>query len=149
MKVTELMTGDIVRVAKDVCIKKGTIVKVQSIDAENSFPEKNLKGCATCVQLDDRTISGGVWTEYLEPIPLTPEILKKNNFKKNDTLDFYTLKIDKQLAGDGFEEQTIDVYYNNLLLIQTSVCQLQLPIKYIHEFQHALKLCGINIEITL
>ena len=32
MKANELMIGDIVRVAKDVCIPKGTIVSIKGID---------------------------------------------------------------------------------------------------------------------
>ena len=44
MKAAELMIGDLVRVSKDVCFKKGTIVKVRGIDADEVFPEKGLEG---------------------------------------------------------------------------------------------------------
>ena len=40
--------------------------------------------------------------KYAEPIPLTPEILEKNGFKLNSK-GYYTLVIENQLAGDGFE----------------------------------------------
>ena len=85
MKAEELMIGDLVRVSKDVCIKKGTVVRVRGIDGDNRLPEKELVGCASCEQIDDRSVSGGVWCEYLEPIPLTYEILEKLGFKKNKT----------------------------------------------------------------
>lgn len=82
MKANELMIGELVRVSKDVCFKKGTIVKVRGIDADNVFAEKELKGSATCVAVNDPDrVTCGVWCDYLEPIPLTAEILEQNGFK--------------------------------------------------------------------
>ena len=64
MKANELMIGDLVRVSKDVSIKKGTIVEIRAIDADRNFQE--LKGCATCVPINDPDgLSGGVWLDYL------------------------------------------------------------------------------------
>ena len=152
MKANDLMIGDWVQVAKDVCIKKGTIVKVRSIDGDNSFPEKGLKGCATCEPIDDRTISGGVWVEYLEPIPLTPEILEKNGFIKNvlrknvlvyvfsDNEDYYTLVIDEYSDSIWRLEYTNNEFNTPITRIMFS---------YVHELQHALRLCGIDKEIVL
>ena len=75
------MIGDLVRVSKDVSIKKGTIVEIRAIDADREFHE--LKGCATCVPVDNPDgLSGGVWLDYLEPIPLNDEILQKNGFRR-------------------------------------------------------------------
>ena len=82
MKVNELMVGDLLRVNKDVCLKKGTIVEVRGVDADNEFIEKGLKGCATCVNINDHCESGGIWVDFLEPIPLTSEILDKNFERK-------------------------------------------------------------------
>lgn len=89
MKAEELMIGDLVRVAKDVSFKKGTIVKVRGIDGDNVFPKRNLRGSATCVDINDADrMTNGVWCEYLEPIPLTAELLEQNGFdeyRKNVT----------------------------------------------------------------
>ena len=138
MKAADLMLGDLVQVAKDVCIKKGTIVKVRSIDGDNSFPEKGLKGCASCVSLDDRTLSGGVWVEYLNPIPLTAEILEKNGFVYSDipfeqSWQQYGLSL--YAAGNGYRVNCGE----NVALIIDSV----------HELQHLLRICGIEKEIVL
>lgn len=70
MKANELMIGDIVRVNQDVCISKGSIVRVLAIDGTASLREKGLCGCATCEVIGDKYhTTGGVWCEYLEPIP--------------------------------------------------------------------------------
>ena len=83
----------------------------------------------------------------LEPILLTPEILKKNGFKYGNGYSFINRK---EMCGDGFEEEK--VYINadlNVLIIYTASGTIRLPIKYIHELQHALRLCKIDKEIEL
>jgi hypothetical protein len=81
MKANELMIGDLVRVSKDVCFKKDTIVKIHGIDADNVFIEMGLKGSVTCMQVNDPDrVTYGVWCDYLEPIPLTEDRLLANGF---------------------------------------------------------------------
>jgi len=85
----------------------------------------------------------------LEPIPLTSEILLKNDFKYGGGYG-YSFTNRKEMCGDGFEEEK--VYINtdlNALIIYTAASTIRLPVKYIHELQHALKLCGIKKEIEL
>lgn len=83
---SQLMIGDLVRVSKDVCIKKGTIVEIRGIDADNALPERGLKGCATCVPINDPYhMSGGVWVDYLEPIRITEEMLVRWGFRHDGT----------------------------------------------------------------
>ena len=85
----------------------------------------------------------------LEPIPLTSEILKKNGFKYRDGYG-YSFVNRKELSGDGFEEEK--VYINtalNTLIIYTAASSIHLPVKYIHELQHALRICGIEKEIVI
>lgn len=85
MKAEELQIGDLLRVNRDgLCIRKGTAVTVQGIDGSNNFPEKGLYGVADCRPLDESQFQGGIWLDYLDPIPLTPEILEKNGFGKFD-----------------------------------------------------------------
>lgn len=75
------MIGDWVRVNRDgLCIKKNTAVRVMGIDGESKLKEKGLVGCAGCHPLDKNQFDGGIWIDYLDPIPLTPEILEKNGF---------------------------------------------------------------------
>ena len=69
-----------------------------------------------------------------------------NQVVKVDSLTLYR----KELSGDGFEEEK--VYINtalNTLIIYTAASSIHLPVKYIHELQHALRLSGIKKEIEL
>ena len=78
----ELRIGDLVRVGQDVCFKKGTIVEIRGIDADNVFTEKGLKGSATCVAVNDPDrCTCGVWLDYLEPISITEKMLLRWGFK--------------------------------------------------------------------
>lgn len=63
--------------------------------------------------------------DCVEPIPITPEILEKNGFSRNG-LD---ISLFDRRGGDDF------VGASNL--------------QYVHELQHALRLCGIEKEIVL
>ena len=139
MKANELMIGDLLRVNRDgLCIKKDTIVQVRGIDGDNKFEEKGLVGCAGCQPLDKTQFAGGIWLDYLDPIPLTPDILKKNGFVYNE-LPFVQAWEQFGLAlysgGNGYRIGC----GNNVALIIDSV----------HELQHALRLCGIDKEIRL
>lgn len=65
---------------------------------------------------------------HLLPIPLTSEILEKNGFKMSEDEDMWQ--------------------YDDFLLT-IDFCQLiggarWITYKYVHELQHALRLCGLN-----
>ena len=92
----------------------------------------------------------------LEPIPLTPEILKKNGFKEygKDDTDGAILYV----LGDDFFGVSVWVNIEPCLLgiwrIWAGKSQSysridELPISFVHELQHALRLCGIDKEIEL
>ena len=74
----------------------------------------------------------------IEPIPLTPEILEKNGFAFNNLpieqcWQQYGLHL--YLSGHGY---AINCGEN-----------VSLRIDYVHQLQHALRLCGIENEIEL
>lgn len=152
MKAKELMIGDIVRVGKDVCIKKGTIVEIRGIDADRVFPEKGLKGCAACVPVGDPDgVSGGVWLEYLEPVPLTKEILERNGFVAGDSGREYRGYLKYYLFDDRNRCRFTLKWY-----IKENLCEMSLEeapfwiiIKFVHQLQHVLLSCEIDKEIKL
>ena len=72
----------------------------------------------------------------LEPIPLTPEILEKNGFSENYRAHDLSYA---QSCGDVIG---IHIYGTNGLMEE-------MYFKYVHELQHALRLCGIEKEIKL
>lgn len=84
------------------------------------------------------------WTDAEDdvlPIPLTPEILEENGF--NIEIAPYTPDWKRCILNPNFflEDRLKGFYHfngNNLAKIQ-----------YVHELQHALKLCGIDKTIEL
>ena len=95
--------------------------------------------------------------DYVEaqPIPLTAEILEKNGFEKSnqisDTPPYY---MDEE--GNiyySFEQNGVNHFWgwwqpDNVFEIPTNAMGW-INIKYVHELQHALRLCGIDKEIVL
>lgn len=93
----------------------------------------------------------------VEPIPITPEILKQNGFKNDfyeeeSVADYHTIRLEgyslKHKIGriDGY----LVTWCNGGANVTTDLrgC-IQKDISYVHELQHALKLCKIDKEITL
>lgn len=161
------MTGDYLRVAKDnLCIKKNTIVEIRGVDADDKLAEKGLIGSTHCRPLDDDQFEGGIWCEYLEPIPLTSEILEKNGFEFGYTAseeDFCSA------TGCGYPEEKgwcydegageIKIIFPNetdggLIRLDDQCVDKHLELVFVkhimvHELQHYLKLVGIEKEIQL
>ena len=81
----------------------------------------------------------------IEPIPLTPEILEKNGWIKDGY--FYKAEDGSYIQlGELFEHASFRAEKHGIPReIQTSPHLL----KYIHQLQHALRLCGIEKEIEL
>ena len=83
----------------------------------------------------------------IQPILLTPKILERNGFKRDENwhwclYDYYS----KIVLYEHSDTIWVFVYEN------TEFADLpctQNVISYVHELQHALKLCGIDKEIEL
>ena len=131
INIKDIQSGDYLRVNRDVCIKKGTIVEVRGIDADNRF--ENHTGCASCHPLDDNQFDGGIWCDFLDPIPLTAEILEKNFPEPTDGLTWFP-------EEGGFNCHTY-----------VPKCEINAfgLFKYVHQLQNALRMCGITKEIEL
>ena len=134
------MIGNYLRINRDgLCIKKGTIVEVRGIDADNTIT--GHRGCATCRPLDDMQYESGIWCDHLDPIPLTPEILEKNGFRKGCYIGGYYSSdcpfrvFTKKDGKCGFTTLFDDEIYFSCI--------------FVHELQNALRLCGIEKEIVL
>lgn len=73
---------------------------------------------------------------YVEPIILTPENLKKNGWLDGDYLFYNEFKINFYLINYG-ESFGVNIGYDY------SRREFAI-IKYVHEFQHLLRLCGLS-----
>ena len=126
MKIDELMIGD------------WLLYKSDSLD--NAFPIQVTR------EMFNKELV--VWKDRFEPITLTPEILEKNGFK----VEFYN---DYKV----YELNNFKVCKNCCNYFE--VCDLWddsdwgwriinfCPCIYVHQLQHALKLCGIDKEIVV
>ena len=119
MKATELMIGDYITVTPS-----GMLIQVAAV-------HKKKVAYHTCTSKLSLVREG-----LLRPIPLTPEILEKNGFSVNYHEDDLCYA---QSCGDVIG---IHIYGINGLMEE-------MYFKYVHELQHALKLCGIKKEIEL
>lgn len=78
----------------------------------------------------------------IEPIPLTIEILEKNGFKECNGL--YRLDIAEGVfVNADFKSEEPFVSVHNTCYRATPIC------RYLHQLQHALRLCGIETKIVL
>ena len=131
MEATELMIGDVVYVTPD---KTGRVCTVNRSNTGNAF----------VLVKDERYTHSLV---NITPIPLTPEILKKNGIGDIEDDEFASAYI------ESFEKPQFQFCKNINLLIGTdykgrfwvkSILNTIDDIRYVHELQHALRMCGQN-----
>lgn len=77
----------------------------------------------------------------VEPIPLTPEILEKNGLT-NDPYGCHFKEDEHMLLEISISEDCISWTIN---FHEYGILKLE----YVHQLQHALKLCGIDKEIVV
>jgi hypothetical protein len=122
-------------------LQNGDWVEVSGIPRQIKLIDDciNHKIIAHGVNKDGRTVAYvGKLNEDVKPIPLTLEILEKNGFTKHAYgFSFQYLKLDGNLRNDD------TVYFT------ITISGKDITIDYVHQLQHALRLCGIKKEIEL
>lgn len=121
MKANELMVGDWVYLL-------GTPCRIKDI-------------------IDDGVIN---YEKDVTPIPLTEEILEKNGYTCKRSLD-------KEIISYNWKSPDRRVTLNDqngspwfcIILSDGMMEEVMIGITYVHELQHALRLCGIEKEIML
>lgn len=86
-------------------------------------------------------VSGAKDINSITPIPLTPEILEKNGFIKYT--DFYMWK------EESSEPVHLDNYNEDGWRLRINCDNIPCECKYVHQLQHALRLCGIDKAIDV
>ena len=139
MEAKELMIGDWVKL-EDARIGNtnfvGPVVQIKSITGRHVLIP-NSKGL-----LEDVT------EEHLLPIPFTYEILEKNGFKPLEEDSF----VCKELSDIDDYIIVVDLLVPYLSYIEkhkTPKSRYSGEIKYVHQLQHILRLCGIDKKIKL
>jgi len=122
----ELMIGDLV-------LYKDEPIMVWEIDEyyDRINTEPDGYNSIRCIEISD-----------IKPIPLTPEILQQNGF---------------ELQRDKSELGTLDTYWLGSELGAFRIHRLNngdyqfglVKIKFVHQLQQALRLCGINKDIEI
>lgn len=124
MRANELMIGDWVSALYDKVYYPCRVVAV--FPTEVHVKEKTM---VILTKYDE-------WNE-VKPIPLTTEILDKN------------FRADKQWGENGwFVNDHIHIYRTTTGVYNIQYMEI-VDIRYVHELQHALKLCGIDKTIEL
>lgn len=139
MKAEDLMVGDIVALFGDKYAKVDCIGNVE-------------------VYLTDYVNECNWQTtyEHIKPIPLTPEILEKNGFEKHDFKFIWTLRTKEYKVQIEWKGKTmLEIGHNLTIKDEQGRCDNATYIRgwqeniYVHELQHALRLCRIEKEIVV
>ena len=139
MKANELMIGDWVRKLESC---GHTIpVRVTGIIDEDSSVLFERRDC----------VHGVTDIKAFEPIPLTAEILEKNGFEQDDYYLQFTLYLDsKRAKSRSVVMLPQDEEWSEIdMTLRCNKADVTMELCYVHELQHALRLCGIDKEIEL
>ena len=121
MKAQELMTGDWVRLP---------------------LFERNAKVIRVGQSVIDTDIVYPVLEKAFEPIPLTPEILEANGYEIRTWNESYSKGYENKHSICPFFIEYM--FVNQCLFVNEGL--VPTPVYYVHQLQHALRLCGLNDE---
>ena len=131
MKANELMVGDWVLYNDEPC-------QVEVIYDHGMI---RLKGWCECVEIYE-----------LQPIQITPELLEKNGFERENLITSYNhyTGIDNRvcLINDFYSMNSRnmwDVHVDSEDYCTIANCELT----YLHKLQHLLRLCNIDFEFSV
>ncbi len=131
MTTQDIMIGDWV---KPLGSKEGVYAKVTSI-------EPNMIGLTT---------TGGnphhATEKTIEPIPLTAKILEKNGFAEDNNDDCWGDA--NCLFIPNYADKNI-ISWETYIYPSEGIGDFGGELKFVHQLQHALKLCGIYTELKI
>lgn len=153
MKADELMIGDTVTVNRSECVADGGQYVTWKQDGKIILIEKDY------VRVQYEVDDGDDWDDWeevgledIEPIPITKEILEKNGFVIKKKLAQMGNFGNSPLIMWHFEDEPILRHFKHELEIHqndTGKVHIHIPCEYVHQLQHALRLCGIDKTIKL
>ena len=146
IKAEDLRIGDLVIVNDNCSLEQGTIGKVSEVRFTPLYKEN--EGSIGLKPISNDSLSWGVLCRNIDPIPLTPEILKKNEFDYlNEEVVTYSKRIQRGtilvLRPYG---KVFDVIIKRNWHARD--CHIRY-IEYIHELQHLLWTLGRNANLKI
>lgn len=137
IKAEELRIGDLVRINENCSLKEGVISYITEIRTRGIFEKEDF------VKLKhfDSDWEFGVWCRNIDPIPLTPEILEKNGWKRDKLVSYIY----------GHKAHFIEVICtpNSEWMYVTFKGETIHRIKYVHEFQRILWALGLDANLKI
>ena len=132
MKIDELMIGD------------WLLYKSDSLD--NAFPIQITR------EMFNKELV--VWKDRFEPIPLTPEILKKNGFVHEKQKVIIPNRSQDEVEVEYMYCKglpcSFDIIHGYLMFNSNiNLVSIRMAVNYVHELQHILRLCKIDKEIVV
>ena len=102
----------------------------------------------------------GDFFDEIQPIPLTSELLERNGFERvpqpecANPYHWMLEKYEEETDGLLYRIKAYNTFFRGMFVSidNPSACEtisFGKQIESVHEFQHALRLCGIDKEITL
>jgi len=146
MNAQDIMVGDWVRLRYKHWVTNEEVVK----DFKVSQVRKTWDGDELYAWCSESGNMGPL--SMIEPIPLTPEILEKNGFKKTKVGYFW-----REILS-GYMGQTVSVTTPSEIRYEEGHLEVSNQhigrifygsSKYVHELQHTLHICGIEKTIEL
>lgn len=152
IKAEDLRIGDIVQTNKDCIFPKDTLCIVTEIHPDRQNNDK--KGVATLKAVSDEDDGPwGIWCNYIDGVPVTPEILRNNDFKEEIEGKYFTRPI-KARAGSSLArflalERKKYAWAIFIKYFNVTGYALLCHIKYVHEFQHILWALGLDANLKI
>ena len=139
IKAEDLRIGDLVIVNENCSLEQGTIGKVSEVRSTPLYKEN--EGSIGLKPISNDRWPWGVLCRNIDPIPLTPEILKKNGWERDKLVPYIY----------GQEAHYIEVICtpNSEWVYVTFKCETIHRIKYVHELQHILWALGEDANLKI
>ena len=148
----DLRIGDIVQTNKDCMFPKDTLYIVTEVLSDRQYEGK--KGAVSLKAVNDEDDGPwGTWCNYIDGVPVTPEILRNNDFNEEVEGKYFTRPIKARFGSSLARYLAVErekyswaifiKYYN------VSGYALLCHVKYVHELQLALKIMKFSTEIKV
>ena len=148
----DLRIGDIVQTNKDCTFPKDTLCIVTESHPGRQYNDENGAVALKAVN-DEDDGPWGTWCNYIDGVPVTPEILRNNDFKEDVDGKYFTRPIKARFGSSLARYLAVErekyswaifiKYYN------VSGYALLCHVKYVHELQLALKIMKFSTEIKV